>query len=197
MPPLLTCDPPPEALYRCVYKRYRCGGYAPACGCDVGGALCRCLSKSLLRWPHTLVPGPTMCACTPHIPVYAAFLSASVLRPVYVHVITYPLYRVFVAASSALCCNAVDCGRYLCGWCATAVSRVSKYCSPRYLVYDTDLCRMYYIDLRVIEFPYVYFLLCRRREKCVSPRLIFPAVSGYGATGHGVNNAGGVKRFQQ
>ena len=121
----------------------------------------------------------------------------TVLRRVYVHVITYPLYRVFVAASSALCCNAVDCGRYLCGWCATAVSRVSKYCSPRYLVYDTDLCRMYYIDLRVIEFPYVYFLLCRRREKCVSPRLIFPAVSGYGATGHGVNNAGGVKRFQQ
>ena len=57
----------------------------------------------------------------------------------YVHVITYPLYRVAVTAASEVSCNAVDCGHYLYGWYAAAVPRNSTYCSPRYLVYDTDL----------------------------------------------------------
>ena len=94
----------------------------------------------------------------------------------YVHVITYPLYSVAVTAASAVCCNAVDCGRYLCGWYVAAAPRSNTYCSPRYLVYDTDVCMvllLYYIDVRVMSVGTLLSSMSTQRKMC-QPSLCFP-----------------------
>ena len=51
---------------------------------------------------------------------------------------------------------------------------------------------LYFIDVRGMSVRTFIVLLVDAEKNVPALVLFFPAVSGYGATSHGVNNAGGV-----